>query len=188
MEYLWQSASWAFPWGEYIMNFSQCYVLIKTLNVIETPQARQAIILIKSYLLVSGLFVKSIFHSKCHFSLSSAMHIGWDIHLKHTWDFFLSHGTPIWLVWEGGKMDEDCVRLGCRGTVGGCNVVLYLRENRNDRKWQIPYGFRSRQERHTNEGSVQRHKWKMCTCGATIPKCKPLSLYLLHCFSYTFLV
>lgn len=54
--------------------------------MIEALQAHQAIILIKCYLLVNGLFVKSIFHSKCHI-YSFAMQIGWDILLKYTWDF-----------------------------------------------------------------------------------------------------
>lgn len=95
--------------------------------MIEALQAHRAIILIKSYLLVNGLFVKSIFHSKCHIH-SFAMQIGWDISLKYTWDFF---AFPWHTNLTGVRREEDGWRLsgvGCQETRGGCNVVLYLRE------------------------------------------------------------
>lgn len=47
----------------------------KRSNVIEALQAHQTIILIKSYLLVNDLFVKSIFYSKCQI-YSFALQIG----------------------------------------------------------------------------------------------------------------
>lgn len=109
------------------MNLFQCYVLIKMLNVIAALQAHQTIILIKSHLLKNGLFVKSIFHSKCHI-YGFAMQIGWDILLKYTWDF---SALPWHIDLIGVRGEEDGWRLsraGCQETKGGCNVVLYLRE------------------------------------------------------------
>lgn len=159
MEYLWWSTSRGCPCRQYKMNLFQCYVWIKTLKCEKkTPQARQAIILIKSYLLVSGLFVKSIFHSKCHISQSFAMQIGWDIYLKYTWDFFV---VPWHTNLIGVRGREDGWRLcevGCQGTMRGFNVVLYLCEISNDHKWQIPYGFKSRHNQHTNKQTAHRYR------------------------------
>lgn len=122
------------------------------------PQTCQVIILIKSCFLVSGLFVKSIFHSKCHISQSFALQIGWAIYLKRTGDVLVVpwHKNVIGV---GGR--EDGWRLcevGCQGAMGAFNVVLYLCEISNDQKWQIPYGFESRHNQHANKQSAHRHR------------------------------
>lgn len=125
--------------------------------MIEAPQAHQAIILIKSYLLVNGLFVKSIFHSKCHI-YGFAMQIGWDILLKYTWDFFcfpMAHKFD-WCEREGRWMKIVWGWLsGDMGRLQRCSISAW---NVSDRKWQLPYGFKSRHNPHTNKQTAHRHR------------------------------
>lgn len=120
--------------------------------MIEALQACQGKGLIKAYLFVNGLFVKSIFHSKCHISLIFAMQIGWDIVLKYTWDFF---ALPRYTNLIGVRGKEDGWRLCgvcCQGTRRGCSVVLYLHEMS-----QIRNGS-SRMDLNPDTSSILIHK------------------------------
>ena len=112
------------PW---MMNLFRSHVLIKILKCNKAPEARQAIILIKSYLSVNGLFVEINFSFRMsHFSefCRSAEIVCWNIHGAR----LISHGTQIWLVRDGGKIDDRLSRVGCHGTEGGYNTHLELRE------------------------------------------------------------